>query len=93
MAVPQFVFRKQVERRLSELYPNRYQPLYSMIAFSYMSYLEALAADQEQRLLIDEIMRIRNIGPDWSQDQIDAAIDRVMQTSIHLPGMVAQAQA
>jgi kynurenine 3-monooxygenase len=93
LADPQFVFRKQVERRLSELYPDRYQPLYSMIAFTCKPYVEALAIDQEQRLIVDEIMSIRNIGPEWRQDQIDAAIDGVMQTSIHPSGMVAQAPA
>ena len=90
LADPQFVFRKEVERRLSELYPNRYQPLYNMIAFSYMQYVEALAIDEEQRLLVDEIMSTGNIGPQWMQDQIDAAIDGVMQTSILPLGMVAQ---
>ena len=93
LADSQFVFRKQIERRVSELYPGRYQPLYSMIAFTCLPYIEALAIDQEQRLIVDEIMSIRNIGPEWKQDQIDAAIESVMQASIHAQGMVAQARA
>jgi kynurenine 3-monooxygenase len=93
LADPQFVFRKQIERRMSELYPDRYQPLYSMIAFTCMPYVDALVIDQEQRLLVAEIMSVRNIGPQWNQEQIDAAIDNVMQTSIHAPNMVAQTSA
>ena len=93
LADPRFVFRKQIERRLSDLYPERYQPLYSMIAFTCMPYIEAVAIEREQRVIVDEIMNIRNIGPQWTQDQIDTAIDRVMQASIHQPGMVAQAPA
>jgi kynurenine 3-monooxygenase len=93
LADPQFVFRKQVERRLSELYPVRYQPLYSMIAFTCMPYVDALTIDQEQRLLVDEIMSTRNIGPQWSQEQIDAVIDNVMQTSVNAAGVAAQAPA
>jgi kynurenine 3-monooxygenase len=78
---------------LSELYPNRYQPLYSMIAFTCMPYADALTIDQEQRLQVDEIMSTRNIGPQWSQEQIDAVIDNVMQTSVNAAGVAAQAQA
>jgi kynurenine 3-monooxygenase len=93
LADPQFVFRKQIERRMSELYPNRYQPLYSMIAFTCMPYVEALAIDQEQRLIVDEIMRVRNIGLGCKQDQIDAAIDSVMQTSLNQSRMAVQVPA
>lgn len=93
LADPRFVFRKQIERRLSELYPERYQPLYSMIAFTCMPYVDAVAIEREQRVIVDEIMNIRNIGPQWTQDQIDAAIDSVMQASSQQPGMVAQAPA
>ncbi|HLJ89769.1 MAG TPA: NAD(P)/FAD-dependent oxidoreductase [Candidatus Angelobacter sp.] len=93
LADPQFVFRKQIERRISELYPDRYQPLYNMIAFTQMPYVEALAIDQEQRLLIEEIMGTGNIGPQWTQSQIDAAIDSVVQASVLSSSLVAQAPA
>jgi amino acid adenylation domain-containing protein len=48
-----FLLRKAIERRVNELYPDRYMSLYAMISFSLVPYAEAWAREQSQRRLID----------------------------------------
>lgn len=53
---PRFQRRKEIERRVSEMFPGLYSPLYSNITFTNMSYAEALRVDRQQRPTIDRIM-------------------------------------
>jgi kynurenine 3-monooxygenase len=52
----EFQLRKKVERRLNELYPDRYIPLYNLISFTRVTYVEALKREREQRTLLDRLM-------------------------------------
>ncbi len=49
----EFQLRKKVELRLSVLYPNRYIPLYNLISFTNVSYVDALEKEHQQRTLLD----------------------------------------
>jgi kynurenine 3-monooxygenase len=52
----EFQLRKKVERRLNELYPDRYIPLYNLISFTNVTYVEALKRERAQRTLLDRLM-------------------------------------
>ncbi|HEV7783875.1 MAG TPA: NAD(P)/FAD-dependent oxidoreductase [Thermoanaerobaculia bacterium] len=52
----EFQLRKRVERRLNELYPHRYVPLYNLISFTRVTYVEALMREREQRILLNRAM-------------------------------------
>jgi kynurenine 3-monooxygenase len=71
---PRFQRRKEVERRVSEMFPDRYSPLYSNITFTNMSYAEALRVDRQDRPTIDRIMQSSLGG-----DDLDEVIRQVMQ--------------
>ena len=71
---PRFLLRKQIERKVNELYPNVYTPLYSMIAFSSRPYTEALRIDQQQRILIDRLMALENIEERWDSTEVEQVI-------------------
>jgi kynurenine 3-monooxygenase len=58
---PEFLRQREIERRIHELYPELYRPLYSMISFSCMPYEEALRIDRRQRAVIDRIMRLDDV--------------------------------
>ncbi|MFY9820654.1 MAG: NAD(P)/FAD-dependent oxidoreductase [Thermoanaerobaculia bacterium] len=73
----EFQLRKMVERRLNELYPDRYVPLYNLISFTRVTYVEALRREREQRILIDSVMadaavreRLRRGDPEESLDPL-----------------------
>ena len=39
-----FLLRKRIERRINELFPDRYIPLYNLVSFTNVPYVEATAA-------------------------------------------------
>ena len=55
------LLRRAIERKLHELFPERYQPLYSMVTFSDRSYTEALRLEREQRAIIDRLLALEGI--------------------------------
>ncbi len=68
---PRFLLRKAVERRLQELYPDRFSPLYATVAFTCTPYAEAVRLDRAQRAVVDRLMAVHEIadvlhGPELS---------------------------
>lgn len=58
---PSFQLRKLVERKLNEIYPNEFIPLYSMVSFECIPYSEALRRDRRQRAIVDRVLAIPNV--------------------------------
>jgi kynurenine 3-monooxygenase len=58
---PRFQLRKRVERRVSEIVPDLYQPLYVSIAFSCSRYADAVHASERHERMIDRLMAIDDI--------------------------------
>jgi kynurenine 3-monooxygenase len=73
-----FQLRKKLEHRLNHLYPDRYLPLYSMVAFTPLSYVEAWEREQAQQALIEQLLRIEGIEQRWEGPEVEAAIHRLM---------------
>lgn len=73
---PRFLLRKAVERRLDELYPNRFTPIYSLISFTGMSYVEAVERSQEQETLINRILEITDLAEYFAQGTVDTILHR-----------------
>ncbi|MEA2176547.1 MAG: kynurenine 3-monooxygenase [Blastocatellia bacterium] len=78
LADPKFLLRKTIERRVNQLFPDRYTPLYSMIAFSCMPYADALRIDREQSRTIDELMKVEEIESKLNTDAAYELIERVL---------------
>ena len=53
---PEFLRKKQLERKLAELLPNDFTPTYSMVTFSHTPYATALNEGDEQEKLLKEMM-------------------------------------
>jgi kynurenine 3-monooxygenase len=74
----QFLLRKSVERKVNQMYPEKYVPLYSMIAFSSMPYCEALRRDQVQRRIIDQLIALDDLLTKMESGEIEEFIHRLM---------------
>ena len=74
VGTPEFLLRKAIERKVNQLYPHEYRPLYSMIAFSCMPYTEALRIDREQSQLIDRLIKIEGIGERLDEPEVESQI-------------------
>ena len=65
----EFLLRKKIEDKFHTLYPNLWQPLYTMVSFSAdIPYQQARKIGEQQKQMMDEIMRIPNIHECWQQD-------------------------
>jgi kynurenine 3-monooxygenase len=71
---PQFLLRKQIERKLNQLSPERYASLYSMITFTCLPYTEARRIDREQSVLVDKIMNIEGIEDKLDDPDIESLL-------------------
>ena len=82
LADPNFLLRKTLERKVNQMYPTQYLPLYTMIAFSCMPYVEALQIDRRQHLIIDQLMSVEQISSKVDSKEVEALIDKLMLTSL-----------
>jgi kynurenine 3-monooxygenase len=81
---PMFLLRKAVERKINQLYPQRYADLYAMIAFSRIPYAEALQIAGRQRALVDTVMCELAHKEHPGERTIEAAIGTAIQAD-HRP--------
>ena len=62
----EFLLRKKIENKLSELYPDKWVPLYSMVTFrDDMRYSEAFATGLKQQAIMDDVLKIPDIRNQW----------------------------
>ena len=71
---PEFLLQKKFERRISELYPDKYLPLYSQVSFSHIPYSEAYKKGKEQDVYIKNIMTENDISMLFETNKIDDLI-------------------
>lgn len=73
---PTFLLQKKFERRISELYPDKYLPLYSQVSFSHIPYAEAYRKGKEQDVFIKDIMAKNDISSLFESREIDDLIHK-----------------
>lgn len=62
-----FLLRKKIERKFSELYPDKWMPLYSQVTFSNIPYSQALENGRKQERIMNNIMQMPNIQNIWNE--------------------------
>ncbi len=75
---PAFLRRRETERSLSDLYPELYQPLYSMVSFTRLPYDEAFRIAQRQHDAIDRIVALENVDSKLESPEVR----RILQASM-----------
>ena len=76
VADPAFLLRKKIEAKFSELYPNKWLPLYSQVTFSNIRYSVAYNQGKKQTEIMNQVMEIPNIEQNWdSQIVMDKMIE------------------
>ena len=66
-ADPDFLLRKKIEAKFSDLHPELWLPLYSQVTFSHIRYSDALKNGAAQKIIMDEVMQIENIHQNWNE--------------------------
>ena len=73
-----FLLRKELERWVNELYPDRYAPLYSLISFTNVPYAEAMRQDREQRTLVDRLLAVPDVREKLGSPEVREMVDAFM---------------
>lgn len=77
VADPKFLLKRQFERRIEQLYPDKYVAMYSMVSFSNTPYSEAWEKGMAQSDYIDQIMAENDIKTMIDNGTIDDLIHKV----------------
>jgi kynurenine 3-monooxygenase len=72
-----FQLQQKIERRINELYPDKYFPMYSMVSFSDIEYHVALSKGKEQDALMSQFIIDHHITNSTTANEIDKAIHSV----------------
>ncbi len=68
---PRFQLRKKIEAKFSDLFPDLWTPLYSMVTYSPdVPYSEALRVGDEQNVVMEKVMALPDIEKDWDQPYV-----------------------
>ena len=70
VADPKFLLQKKIEAKFSNLYPDKWMPLYSQVTFSDIRYSEAYKNGKHQDKIMKEVMDRPNIEELWESDEI-----------------------
>ena len=77
-ADPEFLLRKKFEKYFAEKYPEKWIPLYSRVTFSNKPYAEALKIGDEQRTIMDEVMKLKDIKNKWDSQEVEMLILKLL---------------
>ena len=69
-ADPKFLLQKKIEKKFSNLSPDIWTPLYSMVSFSNIEYSKAWKIGLKQEEVMQTIMKIPNIEKVWKENKI-----------------------
>ncbi len=79
VADPEFLLQKKFERRIQQLYPEKYMPLYSQVSFSNIRYSEAWTKGMQQDTFIKDIMKKHDVETMMKQENIDQLIHTIFK--------------
>jgi len=83
VADPKFLLQKKIEARLHEKYPSKWIPAYSQVTFSpHIRYSEALRNSQRQEMIMQEVMRQKDLEQRW---QDEGFLEQIVSMMEHKP--------
>ena len=69
---------KKIEKKFSNIYPNKWTPLYSMVSFTNIAYADARKIGIKQEKIMQKIMSLPNIEKKWNNDEIMHKINSLL---------------
>ena len=70
-----FLLQKKIEKKFSNLYPEKWVPLYSMVSFTNIPYSKAWEIGMKQEKIMQNIMSIPDIEIKWECEEIMKKMD------------------
>lgn len=79
VADPEFQFKRKIAAKVSELYPDKFIPVYSMVSFSHLPYSLALEEYQRQDEILSEIIQTPQIEEKWATELIEEIAQKLIK--------------
>jgi kynurenine 3-monooxygenase len=79
VAEESFQLRRRIERRIQQMFPDRFSSLYSMISFSSLSYSQAELLDRQQTGIIDKLAQIPGIEDELEGDNLGPIFNKMLR--------------
>jgi kynurenine 3-monooxygenase len=70
VADPDFLFKRRIAAKVSEVFPDRFIPVYSMVSFSHLPYAEALKEYKRQDNVLSAALGLPDIGAKWDKEYL-----------------------
>lgn len=83
---PAHRLRREMEIKIHKFFPDRFMPLYAMIAFTHIPYAEAQAIAAAQDAVVREVMALPDIESRWGTPDLEQQIARLVATLPTHPG-------
>ena len=75
---PKFLLQKKIEKKFSNLYPEKWTPLYSMVSFTNIPYNKAWEMGMKQDEIMQKIMSLPDIEKIWDNESVMRKISSLM---------------
>lgn len=77
VADPRFILQKKIEKKLNQVHPDKWIPLYSMTTFSDFRYSEAWALGRKQQAIMDKVLDQPGVEENWEGLDFAAIVNQV----------------
>ena len=77
VADPNFILQKKIEKKLNQLYPEKWVPLYSMVTFTNYRYSEALEIGLKQQGIMNEVLAQEGIEENWESLNFENIVNQL----------------
>ncbi|GAB5524962.1 MAG: NAD(P)/FAD-dependent oxidoreductase [Roseivirga sp.] len=77
VADEKFILQKKIEKKLNQLHPDKWVPLYSMTTFSDFRYSEAWALGRKQQAIMDKVLEQPGIEEHWEDLDFEGIINEL----------------
>jgi kynurenine 3-monooxygenase len=64
VADPHFLYKKKIESRIAQLFPEQFISAYGMVSFTNIPYAEALQRGQQQNTVLEQITQVSEVNDD-----------------------------
>lgn len=76
---PRFLLQKKLEHKIHRLYPDRFIPLYMMVAFTHIPYSQIQHIASAQEAITRELMALPDVEARWDGPEVEARIHELMR--------------
>ena len=72
----EFLLRKKIEAKFSNLYPEKWIPLYSQVTFSHIRYHKVIENGKAQNAIMEQVMKMPDIEANWDAQEV---MDKILE--------------